>query len=447
MMKKYVIGRVQKPWENRAPPIQGGSPKCKVQDINDNTEKSSVSKRVNGSSFGSAKIESPSSSYIASQTKEQIDVDLTKYPSLDSGVQNEIAKKYRALEDRLRREGLYNCDYSAYLSDALRCSILFSVMLLFLHLGQYVLSAISLGCFWHQLVFTVHDAAHMGITHNYHIDSVIGMSIGSFIGGLSVCWWKHSHNIHHIVTNAPEHDPDIEHLPFLAVSHRFFNSLRSTYYDRVMEYTPVAKLMMQYQSYFYYLILAFGRFNLYVLSWEYLFLDRGPRSNRWHRYFEIVGIAFFWYWFGYRLIYLSIPGWNRLAFVMISHMVTMPLHVQFTLSHFAMSTADLGPSESFAQKMLRTTMDVDCPLWMDFFHGGLQFQAVHHLFPRLPRYNLRKASTLVREFSMVTGVGYEVFGFGECNGKVLSRLEEVGRQAAVMKMCQESVVKRGLGGQ
>ena len=132
---------------------------------------------------------------------------------------------------------------------------------------------------------------------------------------------------------------------------------------------------------------------------------------------------------------------------MISHMVTMPLHVQFTLSHFAMSTADLGPSESFAQKMLRTTMDVNCPPWMDFFHGGLQFQAVHHLFPRLPRYNLRKASTLVREFSMVTGVGYEVFGFGECNGKVLSRLEEVGRQAAVMKMCQESVVKRGLGGQ
>jgi delta8-fatty-acid desaturase len=171
-MNKYVIGRVQKPWENRIPPIQGGSPKSKAQDINDNTEKSSVSKKANRSSSGMVKIKIPSSSYIASQTKEQIDLDLTKYPSLDSGVQNEIAKKYRALEDRVRREGLYNCHYNDYFFDALRCSILFSVMLLFLHWGQYILSAISLGCFWHQLVFTVHDAAHMGITHNYHIDSV-----------------------------------------------------------------------------------------------------------------------------------------------------------------------------------------------------------------------------------------------------------------------------------
>lgn len=83
----------------------------------------------------------------------------------------------------------------------------------------------------------------------------------------------------------------------------------------------------------------------------------------------------FWYWFGYQLLYKSIPtNWDRFVFVMISHIVTMPLHVQITLSHFAMSTADLGNRESFPQKMLRTTMDVDCPQWLDFFHGGLQFQ-------------------------------------------------------------------------
>ena len=67
-------------------------------------------------------------------------------------------------------------------------------------------------------------------------------------------------------------------------------------------------------------------------------------------------------------------NWQRFVYVMISHMATMPLHVQITLSHYSMSTADLGVNESFAQKMLRTTMDVDCPEWFDFFHGGLQFQ-------------------------------------------------------------------------
>ena len=28
-----------------------------------------------------------------------------------------------------------------------------------------------------------------------------------------IAWWKHSHNVHHIITNHPEHDPDIQHLP------------------------------------------------------------------------------------------------------------------------------------------------------------------------------------------------------------------------------------------
>ncbi|PZQ65198.1 MAG: hypothetical protein DI553_12955 [Cutibacterium acnes] len=63
-----------------------------------------------------------------------------------------------------------------------------------------------------------------------------------------------------------------------------------------------------------------------------------------------------------------------------------------------MSTIDLGESESFAQRQLRTTMDVDCPAWLDFIHGGLQFQAVHHLFPRVPRHNLRKVQFMIREF-------------------------------------------------
>ena len=42
---------------------------------------------------------------------------------------------------------------------------------------------------------------------------------------------------------------------------------------------------------------------------------------------------------------------------------------------------------------LRTTIDVDCSEAMDWFHGGLQFQVEHHIFPILPRHNLR----LVRE--------------------------------------------------
>lgn len=161
----------------------------------------------------------------------------------------------------------------------------------------------------------------------------------------------------------------------------------------------------------------------------------------------MAGQAFFWYWFGYLVVYRSIPtAWDRFLFVMISHAVTMPVHVQITLSHFAMSTADLGVAESFPQRMLRTTMDVACPAWLDFVHGGLQFQAVHHLFPRIPRHNLRACQSLVRDFCEETKIPYAIYGFAEGNGMVISRLGEVAQQARFLAECSQSMtVKDALG--
>ena len=128
---------------------------------------------------------------------------------------------------------------------------------------------------------------------------------------------------------------------------------------------------------------------------------------------------------------------------MVSHMITAPLHVQITLSHFAMSTADLGIHESFPQKMLRTTMDVDCPEWLDFIHGGLQFQAIHHLYPRIPRHNLRRTQKLVQGFCSEVGIPYALYGFVDGNKEVIGRLSEVARQAAILAHCQKTLVERG----
>jgi delta8-fatty-acid desaturase len=122
------------------------------------------------------------------------------------------------------------------------------------------------------------------------------------------------------------------------------------------------------------------------------------------------------------------------------------LHVQITLSHWAMPTADLGPTESFPQRQLRTTMDVDCPPWLDWFHGGLQFQAVHHLFPRVPRHNLRKGQVLVREFCEKTQLKYQCYGFVQGNKIVLGRLEEVAKQVKTLVECQKYMIETGESG-
>lgn len=372
---------------------------------------------------------------------------MIKYPPLDSASQDLIVQKYRALNDRIRAEGLYNCPYASYLTEFCRYTLLFVLFILFLRTGHYALSALSLGLTWHQLVFTAHDAGHMGITHSFHVDTCIGILIADFLGGLSIGWWKRNHNVHHIVTNSPEHDPDIEHMPFFAISHRFFKSLKSTYYEHVMAYDAIAKSAIKYQNWLYYPILTMGRFNLYRLSWCHLIFFPGPHKGPawWHRHLEVLGQLFFWYWFGYLTIYRSIPtAWDRFVFVMISHMVTGPLHVQITLSHFAMSTADLGVHESFPQKMLRTTMDVDCPAWLDFLHGGLQFQAIHHLYPHIPRHNLRRTQRLVREFCDEVEIPYTIYGFVDGNREVLGRLGEVAKQARMLEQCRKVAAERGV---
>lgn len=88
-------------------------------------------------------------------------------------------------------------------------------------------------------------------------------------------------------------------------------------------------------------------------------------------------------------------------------------------------------------------MDVDCPEWLDFVHGGLQFQVVHHLFPRVPRHNLRKAQKLVIEFCEDVKIPYAIYGWVDGNQRVLSRLEEVARQAKILAKCQRSMIETG----
>ncbi|CAD6569426.1 MAG: hypothetical protein ASARMPREDX12_002437 [Alectoria sarmentosa] len=484
-MLKFQVGRIEGRWRNLLPPIQGGKFRTYPDYVEVNCEDTEDEEASTGSSSppdsplfdaieGSSdfrrrrrsnsdlhevssisslsSIESPiindhgKLSTMDARTQQEIDLDLAKYPALDPATQDDIVQKYRLLFDRLQSEGLFQCNYTSYLIELTRYTFLFSMFLILLRCGWYGTSGLFLGMLWHQLVFTVHDAGHMGITHNFIIDTMVGIIIADFIGGLSLGWWKRSHNVHHIVTNSPEHDPDIEHMPFFAISHRFFDSLRSTYHDRIMTYDPFAKFMLRYQHYLYYPILLFGRFNLYRLSWEYLIVGQGPKKGSawWHRWLEIAGQVFFWYWFGYKVVCQSIPtAAGRFAFVMVSHMITAPLHVQITLSHFAMSTADLGIHESFPQKMLRTTMDVDCPEWLDFFHGGLQFQAVHHLFPRMPRHNLRRTQKLVREFCREVEIPYALYGFVDGNREVIGRLADVGRQAAILAQCQKTLAEKG----
>ncbi|KAG0660129.1 hypothetical protein C6P46_004759 [Rhodotorula mucilaginosa] len=283
---------------------------------------------------------------------------------------------------------------------------------------DYILAAVCLGAFYHQVTFVVHDAGHTALTGSWLIDRLWGIGLGDFMGGLSVGWWADNHNVHHLVTNAPEHDPDIQHLPFFAISTRFFESVRSTYYDRLVAFDGFAKFFLPHQHKLYYLIMCFARFNLFALSYTFL-LTRWPgrRSPLFKlRILELVGIAFFWAWFGGIVLRGIDTAAHRWLYVIVTFAVTSPLHVQIVLSHFSQPISIFPPSsspetdklaiprgslellESHPHRQLRTTMDISCPTYLDFLHGGLNFQTPHHFFPRIPRFRFRAVAKEIEQW-------------------------------------------------
>ncbi|OAV89929.1 hypothetical protein PTTG_11823 [Puccinia triticina 1-1 BBBD Race 1] len=370
--------------------------------------------------------------------------------------QKHLSNSYRALHEKIRAAGLYRAPqpFYGYGPDLLRYSVLFLAFFLthpaFPLLKKYLagflldatdvssvktpstlrcfVSAVFLGLWWHQITFVAHDAGHSGITGDWMKDRLIGILIGNFLGGISIGWWCDNHDVHHLVTNHPEHDPDIQHLPFFAISTRFFKSLRSTYYKHTMRFNRFAKFSVQHQHRLYYIIMMFARFNLLFNSCLYL----ATRKKQKMRNLEIGGIIFFWVYFG--TILSLLPSYPiRLMYLLVSFAVTSPLHVQIVLSHFGQSTADLGLNECFAHRQIRTTMDVSCPSWLDFLHGGLHMQVTHHLFPRLPRHRLRLASEqFVQPWCRQEGLTYSSMGFVKGNSKVLGTLEEVAKQLKIL---------------
>jgi len=232
-----------------------------------------------------------------------------------------------------------------------------------------------------------------------------------------------------VVTNHPSHDPDIQHLPFFAISPKFFSNLYSSYYRRILPLDCGARFFIPLQHKLFFVVMAFARFNLYRRSYDWMVSQisqkRRARGGRWAVALEFAGVFVFWCWFG-GIVLRGCGSWQKaLAYILVSHVTTSPLHVQIVLSHFGMSTEDLGPLESFPGRQLRTTMDVICPDQWAFIHGGLHLQVTHHLFPRLPRHNLSKASLMAKEFAKEEGLTYVEFGFISANQEVMGVLREV----------------------
>src|SRR5205085_5372452 len=83
----------------------------------------------------------------------------------------------------------------------------------------------------------------------------------------------------------------------------------------------------------------------------------------------------------------------------------------FAPNHKGMPIIETATASSFARRQVVTARNVRGGWFTDFMLGGLNYQIEHHLFPSMPRSNLRRVQGLVRDFCAATDLGYSEESF------------------------------------
>jgi fatty acid desaturase len=289
----------------------------------------------------------------------------------------------------------------------------------------HMLGAVSLGLFWQQSMFIGHDAGHNSITFDRKRDAMIGWCVGNVFNGVGIAWWMATHNVHHCACNSVECDPDIQHMPVFAVSEKYFKSVYSLYHRRRMKFDRIAKFFVRVQHYTFYPIMAVARINLYLQTLIFLVKAERVRS----RPVEFLTIGMFFTWLS--ALIAQLPEGHRVPFFFLSHAVAGVIHVQICLSHFSRDVFEGRPeNDEWVSMQLSGTMDIDCPWWLDWFHGGLQFQTEHHLCPRVPRHKLRTfRDNVIKPFAKRNGLELHSVGFWAANAEVFRTLKLAAKES------------------
>jgi fatty acid desaturase len=238
-----------------------------------------------------------------------------------------------------------------------------------------LLGAICLAGLWQQSGFLMHDTMHNHLFHNREQDQKLGWIFGSVLFGVSSKWWRDEHNEHHLFTNTvvggvgPSDPQMIEEvwiqdpalIPFFA--------------------KPFVGHILRFQQY-YFIPLCVGVGPLGIRVDGLLHTSRLG---------ELAGVALHFLWVA-MLIRSFDALWEGVVFYMTANCFLGILSVQLLVSHYSRPWEEKEETKhpaSWAARQIEAVLDISCPTWMDWFHGGLHLHSPHHLFPRMCRCHYR----------------------------------------------------------
>jgi fatty acid desaturase len=263
-----------------------------------------------------------------------------------------------------------------------------------------------------QMGFLGHDAGHRQIFGSRRANYVLGVLHGNLGIGLSYGWWVNKHNKHHAHPNTEGADPDIM-LGALAFSP-----------SQARTSGPVARLVYRYQAYLFFPMLLGEAISLHTSS------IRALTSRTSHRSLETALLAA--HTIGYlTVVFLVLSPVKAVVFIVVQQgLFGLYLGSSFAPNHKGMPILDAADRTDFLRRQVLTSRNVRGGRLTDFALGGLNYQIEHHLFPSMPRPNLRRSKAMIETFCNQRDLPYCESSLVGSYAQALRYLNTVGRLAS-----------------
>jgi len=272
--------------------------------------------------------------------------------------------------------------------------------------------AVFLAVMFTQVGFLGHDAGHRQILSSRKASYIIGLLHGNLGIGLSYGWWVGKHNRHHAHPNQQGADPDIT-ISVLA----FTESQAGARWG-------LSRLAIRFQAYLFFPMLLGEAFSVHVASIRAL-TSRAPRYRAWETGLLSIHVV------GYlSAVFLVLSPVRAVVFIVVQQgLFGLYLGSSFAPNHKGMPVLDASDRSSFLDRQVLTSRNVRGGRITDVALGGLNYQIEHHLFPSMPRPNLRHAQPLIREFCLRRDLPYCQTSLVGSYADALRHLNSVGKSA------------------
>lgn len=337
---------------------------------------------------------------------------------VDAGVAAPVNARslYTDLATQVRESGLLGRRYAYYWNKIAMAVAAFSAIWLgFFLIGNswfQLLLAGALGILLTQFGFIGHDAAHRQIFRSAAWNDGASRVMAGF-AGLSHGWWKTKHNKHHAAPNQEGKDPDIgpgalAFTPAIAATRTGFSGW-----------------FVRHQGWLFFPLLTLEGINLHVASVSPLFARGTSRQQRVESALVALRLAAY---VGVLLIVLP-PGKAGAFLGLQSAVFGLCLGGSFAPNHKGMPIVPPTTKIDFLRRQVLMSRNVRGGPMVDFALGGLNYQIEHHLFPSMPRPNLRRVQPMVRAYCAQHQVRYTEVGWMESYRIVVGYLNHVGLRA------------------